>query len=64
MDGAGGEQWFSPLSGHQNNLEGALASRLLGSPAPPVSFQLSRSGAGSWESAFPPRFREMLILLV
>ena len=64
MDGAGGEQWFSPLSGHQNNLEAALASRLLGSPPPPVSFQLSWSGAGSWESAFPSHFQEMLMLLV
>lgn len=46
MDGAAGEQWFSPLSGYQNNLEGALASRLLGFPPPPVSFQLSRSWVG------------------
>ena len=48
LDGAGGEQWFSPLSGHQNNLEGALVSRLLGSPPPPLGIPLTPVSFQVW----------------
>lgn len=46
LDGAGREQWFSHLNVQQNNLEGAIESRLLDSPPLPISFRLRRSGVG------------------